>query len=392
MNIRHDVLLRPFRLGGFLGVSFLFLTLFAQSAGAQEKQSAGAQEKPAASVFVDAVREDILDDTVRVIGRLVSRQGGNLAARTGGAVVALHVGVGDQVEAGQIIAELDRTTLDANYALAKGQLKTARAQLKVNQARHILAEQKRNRLEQLRRSTAFNKAAYDDATQSLAIATAEIVKSRAEIATMRARLDLAEIERARAVILAPYRGVVLSRDTEVGAWLRPGDPVVRLLSPEALAIEAEVPARYLNGVSAGQALSLHLADGSVQVAHVRAVLPQENPRTRTRTVRLSADLTTTPGLADNQSITLFVPAGRKRPALTLHKDAIVQSPNGPLAFVVADDRAQLRRLQLGQEVGERIEVISGLAVDDLAVIRGNERLRAGQAVQIKSPSVKGQPE
>ncbi len=383
MNTRHDIVLRPFWSGGFLGVFFLFLTLSAQGSFAQGKQSA--------SVFVDAVREDILDDTVPIIGRLVSRQGGSLAARTGGAVVALHVGVGDQVEAGQIIAELDRETLDANYALAKGQLKTARAQLTVNQARHILAEQKRSRLEKLRRSTAFNKADFDDATQSLAIATAEIAKSRAEIATMRARLTLAQIERSRAVILAPYRSVVLSRETEVGAWLRQGDPVVRLLSPEALDIEAEVPARYLDGVTAGQAFSLHLADGSVQVARVRAVLPQENPRTRTRTVRLSADLTTTPGLADNQSITLFVPAGRKRPALTLHKDAIVQSPNGPLAFVVEDNRAQLRRLQLGQEAGQRIEVVSGLAVDDQTVIRGNERLRAGQPVQITNQSVKDQP-
>ena len=386
MNTRHNLALRALFLRGLF---VLCLTLFAQAVFIQ---GAGAQGKPATSVFVDAVREDMLDDTVPVIGRLVSRQGGSLAARTGGAVVALHVGVGDQVEAGQIIAELDRATLDANYALAKGQLKTARAQLKVNQARHILAEQKRNRQEQLRQSTAFNKAAYDDATQSLAIATAEIVKSRAEIATMRARLTLAEIERTRAVILAPYRGVVLSRETEVGAWLRPGDPVVRLLSPEALAIEAEVPARYLDGVTTGQTLSFHLADSSVRVAKVQAVLPQENPRTRTRTVRLSADLRTTPGLADNQSITLLVPAGRRRPALTLHKDAVVQSPNGPLAFVVVDNRAQLRRLQLGQEVGARIEVISGLAAGDPVVIRGNERLRADQSVQVTNQSAKDQAE
>ncbi|WP_343559215.1 efflux RND transporter periplasmic adaptor subunit [Kiloniella sp. b19] len=341
-------------------------------------------------VQVDTVRETTLNETVPVIGRLVSGQSGTVAAQINGPVSVIHVAVGDRVQEGQIIAELDIETLSANRALVRSELQASQAQLKTFEARRTLAKQQLDRLEKLRSSTAFSKANYDDAIQNLQIADAEVAQRRADIAAVRARLNLAEIELSKATVLAPYDGVVLSKETEAGEYVSEGDAVINLMSPQSLEIEVDVPSSRLDGVQPGQSFTFTMADGSPLIATLRAILPRENVLTRTRPVRLSADLSGHPELADNQSITLLVPAGRKRQALTVHKDAVVQNPNGPIAFVAQDGSAQLRSLQLGQQVENRIEVLSGLSAGEYAVIRGNERLRPGTPLKFDTPETAAQ--
>ena len=86
-------------------------------------------------------------------------------------------------------------------------------------------------------------------------------------------------------------------------------------------------------------------------------------------------------LAVGNSVTLNVPVSAPRDIVTVPKDALVQGRGGGwMVFVVADDTAQPRPVTLGQTAGRRMEVVEGLSPGEVVVVRGNERLRPGQAV------------
>ena len=125
-----------------------------------------------------------------------------------------------------------------------------------------------------------------------------------------------------------------------------------------------------------------LTDGMKAAAVVRAVVPRENPQTRTRVVRfVLTDAGDLPPLAANQSVTLTIPAGARREVTTVHKDAVLNRGGGTQVYVVAEGKADIRRVRLGEAVGSRFIVKDGLKPGELAVVRGNERLRPGQPVR-----------
>ena len=119
-------------------------------------------------------------------------------------------------------------------------------------------------------------------------------------------------------------------------------------------------------------------------ATFRAIIPEENLRTRTRKVRFTPDFSPDAGiLANDQSVTLFVPVGKKEPVISVHKDGIVRQGNREIVYVVVEEKANATEIQTGRSIGNRLEIQQGLSVGDLVVVRGNERLRPNQSVKVK---------
>ena len=346
---------------------------------------AAAQSSFATPVGVDEVRREPLSQTVPVIGRLVARQSGVVAARARGPVAKISVDVGDKVDNGAVIAVLVPDRLHWERQLRAAQVAEAEAALTTAKVETALKAQELKRMEGLRKSSAFSQARYDDARLEVAKARSAAAEAEASRAQVRAYLKLAEIDLHNAKITAPFPGVVSMRHTEVGSYLNVGDPVVTLIDDQRLEIEADVPAERIPGLEAGTVVSFRIDGSSLLHATVRAVVPEENPMTRTRAVRFTPDFGSRRAkLATNQSVTLHLPVGTARTAVTVHKDAILNRADKTVVFVVAGDKAQMRPVRLGDAVGGRFEVLSGLDTGDLVVVRGNERLRPGQKVRFGS--------
>ena len=338
-------------------------------------------------VRVDTVKRVALSQTVPVIGRLVARQAGMVAARVSAPVDIFHVEIGDRVEAGQLIAALDSGTLKAKRDLVAGRLGEAQANLLIEQAQLKLARQEFKRLEGLKKSAAFNQARFDDARQNVVIARAEMRAAESMIASARADLELAEIDLRDTEVRAPYAGTIVERLVEAGAYVQIGAPLVRMLGDRSLEVEADVPFQHLTGLAIGTEVGITLDDETRHSAVVRAMLPTENPLTRTRTVRLVPTFgQTSRPLANDQSVTLEIPLGAKQQVLTVHKDAVIRRRGQNVVFVIAGEKTEARPVDLGAAVGTRLEVLSGLAEGDRVVVRGNERLRPGDKVRIDGAS------
>jgi RND family efflux transporter MFP subunit len=338
-------------------------------------------------VRVDAVKTVPLSQTVPVLGRLVARRGGVVAARINGPVEEFYVEVGDRVEAGQVVAVLNPASLKARRDLAAGRLAEARAERATKKAELALAQQGFKRLERLKKSAAFNQARYDDQRQQVAIAEAGVREAASAIAGAQADLELAEINLYNAEVRAPYAGVVVERLTEAGAYVQIGAALIRMIGDRTLEIEADVPFQHLAGLRPGVEIQVALDDGTQHQAVVRALLPTENPLTRTRTVRLVPRLgETRKPLAHDQSVTLQVPIGPRREVLSVHKDAIIKRQGRDIVFLAQGDDAVARPVKLGSAVGGRFEVLQGLKEGDQVVVRGNERLKPGDKIRIDGAS------
>lgn len=347
---------------------------------------AGAQNNQML-VRVDRVKVEPLAQKVPVLGRLVARQAGVVAARINGPVEAFEVEVGDRVEAGQVIAEIDATYLAAQRELTAAQLAKAQAEKATAMAELELAHQELKRLAGLKKSAAFNQARYDDARQKVVIAEAKVTETDVAVVSAEADLELDEIKLSYAEIRAPYSGVISERMTETGAYLQTGDPVVRMVGDRALEIEADIPFQRLSGVREGTTVGIVLDDGTTHAATVRAVVPEENPLTRTRAVRFVPDFGDTDRpLATEQSVTVYIPASAPRSVLTVHKDAVIKRGPTSIVYVVKDDTAEARQITLGEPTGSRYEVLDGLSDGERVVVRGNERLRPGDKVRIDGAS------
>jgi RND family efflux transporter MFP subunit len=346
-------------------------------------QQTKAGDKSAVTIDVDAVIKEQARQNVPVIGRLVAQNSGVVSALIKGVVQEMHVHVGDRVAAGDVLAVLATDSLKWSRELRAAEVKSAEADLTNARAQATLRRQELQRLENLRQSSAFSPARFEDAQQELAKAESSAARGASDLSVAKANLNLADIDLANARVKAPYAGVVTATLTAVGTYLNVGEPVLSLVDDLSMEVEADVPADRVQALTPGTMVSFGIgADGIERFAAVRAQVPEENPLTRTRKVRFSpAEDALGQNAAANQSVSISIPSGPMQEVVTVHKDAVLNKGGQRVVFIVTNGTANLRPVDLGEAVGGRFVVRTGLNPGDEVVVRGNERLTPGQAVQ-----------
>jgi RND family efflux transporter MFP subunit len=348
-----------------------------------------------ATVFVDKVTEGLAVDTVQIYGRVIARQTGVIAARTRGAVDTIEARVGDRVRKGDILVTLVADMLQSERALKRAELKEFSAKIRTAGSQLALAAQELERLERLRKSSAFSVARYQDKQRDVERAKSALAEARARSDQAKAELRISDINLHNAKIRAPYNGVVSARHVEVGNYVGVGAKVVTMLNDDSLELEAEVPANRLGGLTADAKIQVVPEHGKPYGARVRAIVPEENALSRTRLVRFTPIFKKREDtVAANQSVVIHIPSGASKNAITVHKDAITQRRGRRVVFLVEESdegtNAKMRPVELGEAFGLRFEVLQGLKPGDRVVIRGNERLRPNQKIRIQSANGGGE--
>jgi len=361
-----------------IAISFGLIAIFTGLAPALAQEN---KTPPATPVKVDRVRLSPYNQTIPLIGRFVARQSGDVATRVSGAVQQVTVDVGDRVKAGDVVATLVQDRFEWQLNLQRAEVSNFTARADTKKAGITLLQHERQRIASLRDSPAFSQARLDDKEQLIAVAKSELAEAEANLRKARATLMLADIDFKNTRINAPFNGVVVQKYTSAGSYLNVGARVVTLVDDNTLEIEADVPSERATDLPPGIEVMGTFARNGRFRAIVRAVVPEENPQTRTRAVRFTPRLPDDQrGLAANQSVTLLLPHGEQENVLSVHKDAILDRRGVKLVVVPENGLATFHPVTLGDAVGGRFVVLDGLKEGDLVVIRGNERLRPKQPV------------
>ena len=337
-----------------------------------------AQGGPAA-VQTDTVTTIETAETIAVFGEVVSGRDSSVAARVAGVATDVPVRVGDRVAQGDLLAQIDTELLRIGVDQARAEITIAEAGISSVEARLERADKALRRAESLRANSTIAEAQLEDRTSDYAEALGARTEALARVDAARTALRRAEYDLENAAIRAPFDGVILSVETELGQFVATGSEVARMVDTGAMEVEANVPARFVPALSEGLAVEAQTDAGGAMNLSLRTALPTEFAATRTRPVRFNiVEAQSEPAIG--QSVTLEVPVSAPREVAAVPKDALIQARGGWSVYVAVEGKAQPRTVEIGDALGDRFEVLSGLSAGDEVVVRGNERLRPGQEI------------
>jgi RND family efflux transporter MFP subunit len=214
----------------------------------------------------------------------------------------------------------------------------------------------------------------------------EIAQAQSALDFQQDEVDRLADRQDKHTIKAPYSGYVTMEYTEVGHWIKQGDPAVMLIDLEHVYVEAAVLESYVPFVSLGDEVrvSIEALPDDLLTGPVELIVPQADDRSRSFPVKVRLDnrvVGGSPRLKPGMFARVSLPVGEPETSLLVPKDAVVLGGERPLVYVVtaaegAADRGTARPVPvtLGVSVENLITVRGELAAGDQVVVAGNERL------------------
>jgi RND family efflux transporter MFP subunit len=236
------------------------------------------------------------------------------------------------------------------------------------------------------------KAAYELAVEGPR--KEQIAQAAALKAVQQATVDRLKDQLSKHTVIARFSGYVTAEHTEVGQWVKQGDPVAEVAALDEVEVVAQVVEQYVPHIRAGLQVSVQIPalPGPPLTGVVSAIVPQADVQARTFPVKVRVKNQISedgPLVRSGMYARVTLPTGEKQLAMLVAKDALVLGGPQPVVFVVdaGADRKQGKvrpvPVQLGLSEGNLIQVTGGLKGNDLVVVQGNERLQPGQGVQIQ---------
>jgi RND family efflux transporter MFP subunit len=296
-------------------------------------------------------------------------------ARTNGYVRQWYTDIGARVKKGQLLAEIDTPEVDQ-------QLRQARADLGTAQANFELAHTTDQRWRDLWATKSVSRQAADSAAGDASAKKAALASAQANVARLS---DLESFKH----LLAPFDGVVTSRNTDIGALINAGQgsALFRVSDTSKLRVYVLVPQLYAANTTPGLNADLTFPErpGKTYPAQVVSTADALDPVSRTLQVEL---------LVDNSSGQLFPGAYAqvhfKLPqaagSLSVPASAVLfRSADLQVAVVGADHRVTLKSITTGRDFGTSLEVLTGLAPGDDIIANPPDSLATGTLVRVVQP-------
>lgn len=335
------------------------------------------------AVEVIRVRRQPIEERIELAGGLEAQAAVQIRARISGYITKLPYDVGDFVEQGKIVVELDDSKQQQAVSKAQATLEVAIAQLKAQQAREALAKKDVVRQTELSESGVITAQQLDTSKSKLTIAEAEsqLEQSRvdeAESDLLRAKLSLQETS-----VTAAMSGYVAERFVEVGDLSSPADPILRIIDLSTVRAVVNVPERDYEKVQLGQnaTITLPALPGQLFTGKVIRKAPVLNPQTRTAIVHVE--------IRNPQNVLkhgfharVSIVSGTRRRAQVVPIAALLEHGAKPALYVIDGNppRSMLQEVRTGFRDGNVVEIVSGLEANARVVTLGSRMIRHGQEV------------
>ena len=403
---------------------------FAAALGATgcAKQNAGAASASSPQplpVSATPVRVGTLTSTFSLTGTVVPARQGNLASVISGTIRDVNVQIGDRVSAGQLLVQIDDSTLQAQLAQDEATLTEARARLRQTMATNrgtalttngslasaqvafdtAQADLRRN--ESLFKQgyisqQAIDKSRSDYAAAQAALQSAQVAAQNAsmasgqsaavaDVASMQAAVTVDEAavaavqtQIAQAAVRAPFDGIVTQRNVDPGSLASPGTPLVQVSQLNPAYVNVGVPDGDLRYVHAGSeadvridALAGQSWRGSVE--HLNAAAGEGTLTYLARIALPNPDLTLKAGMVANVT---FV-AARNRGALIVPRGALSTTDAGTVVFVVEGGKAVQRPVTVGLQTQNDAQIGGkGIARGTIVITQRPDALQDGSPVKV----------
>ncbi|MBU2890775.1 efflux RND transporter periplasmic adaptor subunit [Celeribacter halophilus] len=318
----------------------------------------------AVPVVVEIAKTSPVTRVLAVNGRIAAVHSVDVSAVVSGTVVSLPVAEGEQVEANQILAQVDAAEQNAIVRQAMAALDAA-----------LVAQQKAT--EDYDRSLSLGSNVSKTALEADAFAKQSATQ---EVLRLSAFLDQARIALDNYTIRAPVAGTVLELEVETGQAISPSTSLLTLADLNDLVVEADVDESYATQIKVGQRAVLQLAGQTeTHEGHVSFVSNRVDEATGGLAVKLRFD---TPVAAPvGLTVTTNIIVEDRDAALTVPRTALV---DGNEVFVVVDGLAELRPVTVVDWPAARLIATNGLTEGDVVIVDA-AGITDGQEVEAETP-------
>ena len=369
---------------------------------------ANGRVAPAKAVQTETVRREDVKRTVNISGTLAAEHEVTVSSQAEGVVSRILADLGDRVSAGQILVELDREKLQYNLdqqraALARslarygatepGKLPpieqtpdVKRAAAELNQARQSF-----DRASELNKRQLVPSQTLDDADAALRakqasydLAIQGAKNMAADVDATNAAAKLADRELRDASIRAPFEGYIQRRLISLGELVKAQMPVMSIVRVDPLKVIAEIPEGLAPWVEGGQPVDLQVDayPDRVFTGKVSRISPTVNAQTRAfpfEALVPNGEALLKPGTFVRVKLT----TDHVEPMLTLPYAALQYRYGVNRAFVVEGDHIVGHEVKLGDRLGDRIEILGGVAAGDVVAMTDVDNLADGMKVSLK---------
>lgn len=335
-----------------------------ESVEAEEPRSTDSTAAPRLSgsrVEVAIITRTERNLSLRVPGEVEGMRDALLSSSNGGYIESIEVQEGDHVKQGAVLARVDAQTYSTRLV---------RAQVELTAAERELA-----RTENL----------------GTAVPTSELDQAQDRVATAKAQLRELQVAASRAVVNAPFDGVVVSVEAEVGEVAAPGTPLFRLVQLQPIRVSIALADRDLSITRLGMPATVELSARSGRYEG-KVVQISKAASTKTRSFEALVELPNEseqllPGMIAQVTLRAdediaSTGAGESEGKLLISQDWLVTAKRGVGVFLEKDGKAVWRDLQLGPVLRRQVEVEKGLEAGDRLIITGHRTLAEGDDVLV----------
>jgi RND family efflux transporter MFP subunit len=368
---------------------------------------ARSREGAAKAVQTETVRQDSVRRAVDVVGTLAAVDEVTISSEAEGKVSRILADLGDRVKAGQVLIQLDNEKQQYTYTQQQAALARTLAQYGASDTEHlpeleetpdarranadlVQATQAYDRANELFKRSLVSQQALDDAKTALqskrAIYNSAIQNAknlRAGIQASEATMKLAGRQLRDTEIRAPFDGYVQKRLVNQGELVKAQMPVMAVVRLDPLKVVAEIPEKMAPWISDGRPVELHVDAfrDRTFTGKVTRISPAVNTGTRAfpfEALVPNPDAVLKPGTFAR----VHVESGKVDDVLTLPYAALQYRYGVNRVFVVNGDRLAMRELQVGERLGDRIEIVSGVKEGEQIAVTDVDTLADGALVSI----------
>jgi len=344
----------------------VFLLRPAAQTPALAEQAPPAAELPHVTVMTAKLVK--MAPRIALPGSVVARSDSHLASEVEGRV-AWVAEVGTVVQSGDVVARIDTTSASLQYASDKANAARLAAQLRFDR-------EQADRMQKLFADSAIARSTRDQAVSTRDMDAAALAQGQASLSKSQFIVDHSQIR-------APFPGRVVARLINAGEYATPGKDIVRLVDIDTIEVKTQAPIEDAHFLHEGMAVTVMIQNRPV-IATVRAIVPVGDELSRTIEVRLA--LPAGSALVGDAA-KVFVPSAEPRDVLAVPRDALVLREDSTYVFTVSPkNEAQRVAVETGSEDGAFVEVRGRIAAGQHVIIRGAERLEAGQKVRASMAS------
>jgi membrane fusion protein, multidrug efflux system len=275
-----------------------------------------------------------------------------VSAETKGRVANIAFDIGDTVLAGEVILTLVPNEQRENLNQAEAKQSEAKANYEVE-----IKENKR--IESLYQKNVISKSDWERAQARVAIYEAQVAAAAAGLKSAQEQLSYTEIR-------SPYGGIVSARFVELGEAVQPGTPLMSGFNPKLMRVSAAIPQGIAKDIRLLKKAKITTEKGNTFIPNKIILYPVADPETSTITVRLELPEMNVQ-LYPGEFVKVGFTIGEK-PYLLIPKESVVYRSEVSGVYVLNNQILTLRQIRLGNDFGEKIEVLAGLNPGELVAI------------------------